>query len=226
MDRNVPCCRSLLPDERKRLEDLVKVFISEKRFEGCGGLAITDEIKVTIAAQACLLLLNLRHNYYENLVSILVYPRSFNVEQEEDGPGNTVEVTGGPVTGLSTSTGAVALSWTDTVHGAKRPADGANVVFHEFAHQLDQLDGAPEMDSASMYRDWARVLGAEHSRLLKELDAGAPSLFSDYDVVQPAEFFAFATELFFEKPGKLKQRHPGLYGQLRLYFRQDPAARK
>ncbi len=229
MGQNVSCCRCLHPDERKRLEDLIKVFISEKHFEGCKGLTVTDEIRVTVAAQACLLLLNLRHDYYERLVSILVYPESFDFEQEVRGEAGIVSVMNLPVAGLSSSGGAVALSWPDTVRGAKSPGDGTNVIFHEFAHQLDLLDdamnGAPLLDSAHMYRDWARVLGSEYQRLQQEVATGTPSLISAYGATKPAEFFAVVTELFFEKPAELQQQHPALYDEFRQYYRQDPAAR-
>jgi MtfA peptidase len=229
MDKHVPCCRCLHPDERKRLEELVKVFISEKHFEGCAGLIITDEIRVTIAAQACLLLLNIHHDYYEKLVSILVYPESFNFEQEERGLAGTVSVTNMPVSGLSSSTGAVVLSWPDTTQGAQNPEDGYNVVFHEFAHQLDQLDGAmngsPVLDRDVMYRDWAQVLGSEYKRLQDEVETGAPSMISDYGATKPAEFFAVVTELFFEKPSELQREHPALYEEFSKYYHQDPAER-
>lgn len=230
VDRSLPCVRCLHPDERRRLEDLIKVFVAEKNFEGCGGLEITEEMKVVIAAQACLLVLNLRHNYYERMSSILVYPDSFACEHAEPGPGGTVAVSTRPATGLSSSMGAVVLSWPDIVRGASQPDDGANVVFHEFAHQLDQLDdvmdGAPVLDSASMYRDWARVLGAEYRRLQAESGAGVPSIISDYGATRPAEFFAVVTELFFERPGDLLREHPELYDEFRQYYRQDPAARR
>ena len=229
LDRNVSCCRHLHPDERKRLEDLIKVFIGEKNFEGCGGLAVTDEIKVTIAAQACLLLLNINHDYYERLSSLLVYPESFDFEQEERGPADSVAVTNVQVSGLSSSGGAIALSWPDTVHGAANPDDGANVVFHEFAHQLDLLDdamnGAPVLARGSMYREWAEVLGSEYEHLREEAESGAPTLISAYGATKPAEFFAVVTELFFEKPLELRREHPALYEEFRRYYRQDPAAR-
>ena len=229
MDRNVPYCRSLDPAERRRLKDMIKVFVAEKNFEGCGGLAITDEIRVTIAAQACLLLLNLRHDYYERLSSILVYPESFEFEQAEPGPGGMASVVTRPVLGLSSPMGAVVLSWPDALRGGQGVADGVNVVLHEFAHQLDQLDdvmdGAPPLDSTAMYHDWARVLGREYQRLRDEVKAGAPSLISAYGATLPAEFFAVVTELFFEKPVDLRREHPDLYDEFRQYYRQDPAAR-
>jgi hypothetical protein len=210
---------------------LIKVFIAEKHFEGCGGMTVTDEIKVTIAAQACLLLLNIHHNYYERLVSILVYPESFNFEQEEQGlAAGTVSVINMPVSGLSSSCGVVVLSWPDTMAGARRPDDGMNVVFHEFAHQLDQLDGTmngtPTLDSASMYREWAQVLGSEYKRLQEEVETNRPSIISDYGATKPAEFFAVVTELFFERPVELRQQHPALYDEFRKYYRQDPAVQR
>jgi Mlc titration factor MtfA (ptsG expression regulator) len=229
VEANVPCCRGLHPDERTRLEQLIQVFISEKYFEGCGGMVVTDEVKVTIAAQACLLLLNLHHDYYERLASVLVYPESFLFEQKERVYTDTVSDGARPVAGLSSQNGAVVLSWPDTVQGARSTVDGYNVVFHEFAHQLDQLDGvadgAPPLERASLYRDWARVLGREYRRLQDEMESGTPSIISDYGATKPAEFFAVVTELFFEKPLELKRDHPELYEEFRQYFHQDPAGR-
>ena len=230
IEERVPYCGSLHSEEMERLQELIKVFIAEKHFEGCGGLVVTDTMKVMIAAQACLLLLNLHHNYYERLVSILIYPESFNFEQEERGPmAGTVTVTQLPVSGLSSSTGAVVLSWPDTIAGAARPHDGMNVVFHEFAHQLDQLndamDGAPALENASLYREWAQVLGEEYKRLQDEVLTNRPSLISDYGATKPAEFFAVVTELFFERPLELQHLHPALYEEFRQYYRQDPATR-
>ena len=228
--RNVPQCRGFAAEERRRLEDLIKVFIAEKHFEGCAGLAITDEIKVTIAAQACILLLNLHHNYYDRLVSIVVYPDSFVFEQDEAGLAGTVTSKRNAALGLSSTMGAVVLSWIDTLEGARNPGDGCNVVFHEFAHQLDQLDGAmdgaPPLDSGAAYREWARVLNAEFQQLHKALETDVPSLIRDYSATRPAEFFAVVTELFFEKPVELRQEYPELYEEFRLYFGQDPAARR
>jgi Mlc titration factor MtfA (ptsG expression regulator) len=229
IDRNVPYARRLHPDERQHLYDLVQVFIHEKNFEGCSGLILTDEIRVTIAAQACLLLLNLHHDYFERLVSILVYPDSFNFAQQEWGPAGTVTETSQPVMGLSSSIGAVVLSWPDTACGAQCPDDGVNVVFHEFAHQLDQLndamDGTPNLDSRALYREWAQVLGSEYKRLQAEVETGLPSLIGSYGATKPAEFFAVVTELFFEKPSEMQRQHPALYEEFKQYYHQDPSAR-
>ena len=230
IDRNVQIVRGLAPEERAHLQDLVKVFVAEKHFEGCGGLAITDEMKVTIAAQACLLLLNLRHDFYSRLVAILVYPEGFRFEQTAAGPGGTVLQTQVPVMGLSSTRGVVVLSWPDVQGGGRHSGDGNNVVLHEFAHQLDQLDGAmdgaPALDTAGHYREWAQVLGREYSRLQDSLAAGKGSIIGPYAATKPVEFFAVVTELFFERPRELRAQHPELYEEFRRYYRQDPAGRE
>mgnify|MGYP000879935006 CR=1 FL=1 len=228
--RNVPYVRALHTDERKHLEELIQIFIAEKNFEGCGGLEeVTDEMRVTIAAQACLLLLNLPLSYYDRLSSVLIYPEGFAYDRETSGETGIVTAERVPVSGLSSGGGAVALSWPDALAGSRHPGDGSNVILHEFAHQLDQLDdamdGAPALDTVAQYREWARVLGEEYARLRSEATLGIPSLISPYAATLPAEFFAVVTELFFERPRELKQQHPALYDELRQYYRQDPAAR-
>ena len=229
IDVYVPYCRMLNASERARLWNLIKVFMAEKNFEGCSGMVVSDEIKLTIAAQACLLLINLRHDYYEKLVSILVYPQGFTFEQREYGASGTITEEQIPVSGLSTSIGSIALSWPDTAGGARRPDDGVNVVLHEFAHQLDLLDsamdGAPVLNTRSMYGEWAKVLGNEFERLRSEVAQDIPSLINSYGATKPAEFFAVVTELFFEKPCELLREHPALYEEFKQYYGQDPVTR-
>ncbi len=229
IDQNVPYCQKLNSQERHKLWELVAVFIDEKNFEGCMGLAITDEIKLTIAAQACLLLLNLEHNFYEKLVTILVYPAGFEFNKESYESNGIVSEERLPVSGVSYSLGVISLSWSDTTHGARSPDDGSNVTLHEFAHQLDLLDnamnGAPILSSRSMYRDWARVLGSEFDELRNAVAEGKPSIISSYGATNPAEFFAVVTELFFERPVELKASHSALYEEFRQYYGQDPATR-
>ncbi len=227
--RNVPYVRALHPDERKRLDELIQIFIAEKHFEGCGGLTVTDEMRVTIAAQACLLLLNLPVSYYDRLSSVLVYPEGFAYDRETLGEAGLVTAEHVPVSGLSSSGGAIALSWPDALAGSLRPDDGVNVILHEFAHQLDQLDdvmdGAPALDAVAQYREWARVLSAEYARLQGETSVGIPEIIGPYAATQPAEFFAVVTELFFERPRELREQHPALYDEFRQYYRQDPETR-
>lgn len=229
MARDVPYLRTLAPDERRRLEALIQVFIGEKNFEGCGGLAVTDEMRVTVAAQACLLLLNLPDPYYDRLSSVLIYPAGFSYDREARSESGVVTAEQVPVCGLSSTGGAIALSWPDALSGSRASGDGSNVILHEFAHQLDQLDdamdGTPALGSAAQYREWARVLSAEYDRLRRQTALGIPDLISPYAATQPAEFFAVVTELFFERPRELLAFHPALYGELSHYYRQDPAAR-
>jgi MtfA peptidase len=229
IQRNVPFFEALQTDERERLQNLIKVFIHEKHFEGCGGLQLTDEIKVTVAAQACLLLLNLEHDYYEELVSILIYPAGFThlgISRDESGFVTEEEM---PVSGLSFNRGVVVLSWPDTVGGAQNTQDGHNVVFHEFAHQLDQLsgavNGAPLLENREQYRDWCQVLSREYRELQEDIHRRRPSIIREYGATAPAEFFAVVTEIFFEKPRQLREEHPQLYEEFRQYYRQDPAER-
>ncbi|MDA3926067.1 MAG: zinc-dependent peptidase [Kiritimatiellae bacterium] len=229
IDKNVPFFKELDAAEREHLEDLIKVFINEKNFEGCGGLEITDEIKVTVAAQACLLLLNLENNYYDQLVSILVYPSGINhkgMSRNNNGLITEEEV---PVSGLSSSGGVIVLSWTDTIGGSKNTEDGNNVVFHEFAHQLDLLsgavNGAPVLSSISEYRDWGRILTKEYKKLQTDVSKHRKSVIRPYGATAPAEFFAVVTEIFFEKPHQLKEDHPELYEEFKAYYHQNPAER-
>jgi Mlc titration factor MtfA (ptsG expression regulator) len=228
--RNVPYYRSLSKEEQTELDGLVQVFLNEKSFEGAGGLNMTDEIRVTIAAQACMLLLGRDTHFYPDLQSIIVYPHAFVSRTTHRGPDGTV--TEGPEArlGESWSRGAVVLSWDDVVRGASDIRDGHNVVFHEFAHQLDSeaggADGAPPLERRSMYVAWARVLGAEYASLIETIRRRQPTLINRYGATSPAEFFAVVTEFFFEKPVALRDQHPELYEQLRLFYHQDPAERR
>lgn len=229
--RNVPYYRLLPGGDRKELLGDVLVFLGEKRFEGCGGLEMTDEIRVTIAAQACILLLHRENSDYPRLESVLVYPRAYVARgvKRMDGAGmlrEGDEVRGGE----SWLRGAVVLSWDDVKKSARDVNGGHNVVFHEFAHQLDQesgaANGAPVLPRSSMYVAWARVLGREYGRLLKDVERHRRTDIDAYGATNPAEFFAVVTECFFEKPVELRERHPGLYKELKLFYRQDPATRR
>lgn len=217
----------LLPEsDRAELFGKMRVFLDEKAFEGCGGLELNEEIRVTVAAQACVLLLHRETEYYPDLDTILVYPHAYVATGKRFGPDGTV--TEGPSVrlGESWARGVVVLSWDDVMAGAADVHDGHNVVFHEFAHQLDNEsgpgDGAPALPRASMYVAWARVLGAEYQQLLSDVHRHRPNVLDPYGATNPAEFFAVATETFFEKPGALRRQHPELYEQLRGFYRQDP----
>ncbi len=228
IERNVPYCRALPQEHRRELEGLVQVFLDEKMFEGCGGLLITDEIRVTIAAFACILLLGRGTDIYPKLRSILVYPTSYVAPLSRRGPDGTVTEGMQPRSGESWSHGNVVVSWEDVLLCASFERTGRNVVLHEFAHQLDSEsgsdEGAPVLPEASMYAEWARVLGAEYRMLIDAAQLGRPTLLDKYGATSPAEFFAVATECFFERPAEMAISHPELYAQLKLFYRQDPAS--
>ncbi|MFH1680064.1 MAG: M90 family metallopeptidase [Candidatus Eisenbacteria bacterium] len=225
--RNVPYCARLSDEDRGELHGLIHVFLDEKRFEGAGGLEITEEIRLTIAAQACVLLLRRSTDIYPKLRSIIVYPRAYAAESKRRNPDGTVWNGVQVRLGESWSYGAVVLSWDDVLRGASDIHDGRNVVLHEFAHQLDQeatgSDGAPPLPERSMYIAWARVLGGEYEELIRSIESGKPTIIDGYGAASPAEFFAVVTEFFFERPRLLRSRYPNLYEQFRLFYRQDPA---
>jgi len=229
LENNVPYYANLSPADRTELHGLIQVFLAEKRFEGCGGLQITDEMRVTIAAQACVLLLHRDNDDYPLLRSILVYPHAYLARQAERLPGGIVLEGEQARLGEAWSSGSVILSWDDVVRGAADVHDGHNVVFHEFAHQLDNEagagDGAPRLPKRSMYLAWARVLGHDYEELVRSCARHKPDVLDAYGATNPAEFFAVASECFFEKPRQLRKRHPELYEQLRSFYRQDPAER-
>lgn len=224
---NVPYVAHLSDEDQTELQGLMQVFLDEKKFEGCDGLEITDEIRVTIAAQACVLLLHRDTNFYPKLQSILVYPHAYVAKGVR--PTDRNIMTEGPQARLGESWGhgSVVLSWDDVVRGASDIRDGHNVVFHEFAHQLDQENsvgpGAPTLARRSMYLAWARVLGHEYEALLDDLEHHRKTLIDPYGATNAAEFFAVVSELFFEKPKQLEKKHPELYEQLASFYQQDPS---
>jgi len=225
IEKNVPLYRRLSDSLKRELGGLIKVFLAEKYFEGCGGLEITDEIKVTIAAQACMLLLNRKTKYFPKLRTILVYPHTYVAKTISSGGGLVVE--GRSVRlGESWQSGPVVLAWDSVTGGTSNAADAQNVVIHEFAHQLDQedgaADGAPILEHRSRYRAWAEVLSAEYEALQKKKKSRGRSVMSKYGATNPAEFFAVATETFFEKPRQMQKRHPELYEELKDYYKLDP----
>ena len=225
LDKNIPYLNSLSGEDRSELESLVRVFLAEKSFEGCGGLTLTDEIKLTIAGQACLLLLHRETDIYPNVDSILVYPSAYRVPTEQY-DGLVVVQEDQTRLGESWQRGLVVLAWDHVLSGAAQPCDGQNVVLHEFAHQLDfeddASDGAPALATRAEYLAWARVMSREFRALCDADRAGTPIVLDRYGATNPAEFFAVATEAFFERPRVLRARHPELYAEFAHFFRQDP----
>jgi len=225
--RNLHVFSRLSAADQAELLGHTQVFLAEKHFEGAGGLELTDEIRVTIAGQACLLLLHRETDYYPELITIIVYPSGYTAredrhigggiweEGDEDRLGHT---------GLRLS--ALVLAWDAVRHGAAAPTDGANLVLHEFAHQLDfenqSSDGTPALETRGDYMAWARVMSAEFNALRYATEAGVPTLLDEYGATNPAEFFAVITETFFERPRALQKRHPRLYAELARFYHQDP----
>ena len=229
LERNVPLFSRLPASDREELLGLVKVFIAEKHWEGCGGLELTDEIRVTIAAQACVLLLHRDHDFYPRVTSILVYPSAYVAREERSIGGGIWEEGDEERLGHTHERmGVIVLAWDAALHGSRIWNDGPNVVLHEFAHQLDfenaSTDGTPLLDSRQQYISWARVLGAEYEQLRRIEASGGDSFLDTYGASNPAEFFAVVTEFFFERPAELQLRHPSLYEELRKFYRQDPAS--
>jgi len=225
--RNIPRYKHLSPQDREELNGHIQVFLAEKRFEGAAGLTMTDEIRVTIAAQACMLLLHRRTDYYPGLSSIIVYPHEYVARHTERASGGLVREGPQVRLGESSPRGAVVLSWDHVRAGASDVHDCRNVVFHEFAHQLDaedgRVDGAPPLPQRSMYIAWARIWGQEYESLREKAARGNRTLLDRYGATNPAEFFAVATECFFQRPKRMKTEHPELYEELKAYYRQDPA---
>ena len=223
--RNVHVVRGLTADERARLERLMGIFLKDVHFEGCGGLDVTDDMKVEIAAEACLLLVNLRFPWYPKLRRVLVYPDTFVAKPM---PGATTERDKSPLLGEAWTNGSVVLSWRSASESLRRSADGQNVVLHEFAHELDagdgQMDGVPPLEGTDL-ATWAYVLHHHYARLLRFARRGKPSTLDRYGATDEAEFFAVATEAFFERPEVLKREEPELYEALVQVYHQDPASR-
>jgi Mlc titration factor MtfA (ptsG expression regulator) len=228
VERRVPYVRLLPPGLRSQLERNIQVFVDEKKFIGCAGFEISDEVRVTIAAQACLLLFNRRGGYYPGLHQILVYPGAFVIERLRAEPSGVLQEERHALAGESWTQGQVIVSWEDAVEGAAIVNDGRNVVIHEFAHQLDQqkgyANGAPWLGRRDRYERWSRVMSAEFARLQYAAATQSPSLLSYYGASNPAEFFAVASEVFFEQPREMAAMHPELYGELRTFYGIDPAA--
>ena len=225
LKRNLPLYSLLPPELQKQLHGHIHVFLHDKQFIGCAGLEITDEIRLTIAAQACMLLLNRETGYYPLRSTILVYPDTY-VADETVSDGLVVTRQKKARMGESWRRGPVVLSWEDVRHGASDAGDGDNVVLHEFAHQLDQhysaAAGAPLLASRSAYSAWGQVFSKEYELLRMKTAKGRKSVMDSYGATNPAEFFAVATETFFEKPGQLKSKHPELYEELYSFYRVNP----
>lgn len=226
--RRVPAFARLPAALQLQLKKQIQVFLAEKEFIGCQGQAINDEVRVTIAAQACMLLLGRPEHHYPSLRQVLVYPGAFRIQREHTSEDGVVQSRRDVLVGESWEQGQVILSWDDVLHGAADPHDGWNVVLHEFAHQLDSesglTNGAPDLGSAQRYARWSRVMQAAYDRLCEAVDRGLDTFLDPYAATDPAEFFAVITETFFEQGPDLRLEHPDLYAELKAFYQVDPAS--
>lgn len=212
--------------EQQRLEGLAAVFVHEKNWEGCGGLEMTDEIKLTIAAQMALVTLGLPGEYFDRVLSVLVYPDAYRVPDEQSAGGMVV---GGESTRLGEAwhRGPVVLSWKQAQRAGESRYGGRSIVAHEFSHQLDMLngrnaDGVPPMPDNETAEHWVATLDAAHRRLRRDCRRGFDPLMDCYGATNRSEFLAVGSEVFFQWPARIAEREPELYAALRGYYGQDP----
>ncbi len=225
----VPLFHRLNEVDQVELMWRIQVFVREKQFEGCGGLEMSDELRVTIAGHGCLLLLHRDVDFYPLLYSVLVYPSAFlvPVNQQSDEIGGVVHEGSDLLCGEAWPTGAIVLAWDEVCRASSDDHDGTNVAIHEFAHLLDMeggaADGTPILGNSDDYSRWAEVLSAEYRHLRRANRRGRRTVLDQYGTEDPAEFFAVVTETFFENPIEMKLRHPSLYQTLMAFYRQDPS---
>lgn len=226
IENNLPIYSQLSPSDRQRLQGYIQVFLAEKQFIGCNGLQVTEEMKLSIAAVACLLLLNERGEYFPKLRSILIYPSTYFATETTRNGNYIVEEKRVARLGESWTNDQLVLSWEQVQHDTRNWQDGHNVVLHEFTHQLDQEDGkaegVPILPRRSDYPIWSQVMTEAYQQLCQDAQRGVKTAMDSYGTTNPAEFFAVATETFFEKPRQLQQQHPALYQMLQNYYQINP----
>ncbi|HEB61377.1 MAG TPA: zinc-dependent peptidase [Phycisphaeraceae bacterium] len=229
IEKSWPYYRLLQDDEQKRLLGHVHVLMHEKKFEGCAGLEINDEIRLSILMQAALLILNNPGGYFRILRSILVYPQDYLAPVTTRQPDGSVSERTDHRLGESWEHGLLVLSWRDVKNDISSITDGHNVVLHEFAHQLDsedgRTDGLPVLADTRALKQWQKIMMHEYRSLQEKVRRHEPDVINPYGATNPAEFFAVATETFFEHPLDLLTMRPVLYEQLQQFYKQDTAAR-
>ena len=221
-----PVWNLLDADERERLEDLVRLFLADVRFEAAQGFAVDDEKRLLVAAQASLIALELPDDVYRSVTSVILHPRTVVLHGARHvGTGPLVSDAPMPISGQAHIKGPVVLAWSTVAYEARHPETGQNVVYHEFAHQLDMLDGSidgtPPLSDPALRSRWVDVCTAE----LRSLRRGDDHVLREYAATDPGEFFAVATETFFTRPIAVRDAAPALYEVLRDFYLQDPAAR-
>jgi MtfA peptidase len=221
----VPLARKLPPELRATFEGKINAFLNQIEFTGCNGLEVTEEMRLSIAAQACLLVVN-TDTWYDHLSTILIYPGAFKSRQTRH-EGYVVTERETVRTGESWSRGPVVLSWAHSQQGALNDHDGHNVVLHEFAHQIDDLsghtDGVPNLAADQSFAKWRHSFVTAYEQHVQHVEAGRKTVFDPYGAEGQEEFFAVAVEAFFETPQEVKRLEPAVYAELALLFRLDPA---
>ncbi|MBI5462769.1 MAG: zinc-dependent peptidase [Gammaproteobacteria bacterium] len=222
----VPLYNRLPPALREQVHGHIRVLLAEKDFHGAGGLVVTDAMRLVIAAQAALLLLNRSGDAFPELYSIVLHPAAFVVNRESWDAAGLHHRERQVLSGESWSTGQLVLSWDDSLAGGMTCGDGYNVVLHEFAHQLDlgsgDMDGTPRLDSRAERQAWAAAFAPAYTEHCARVEAGTDTWLDPYAATSPAEFFAVLTEAFFELPEELAAEYPAVYACLRDYYRVDP----
>jgi Mlc titration factor MtfA (ptsG expression regulator) len=209
-----------------QLKHHIKQFLHQKTFVGCAGLIVTDEMRIVIAAKACLLLLNRPSTVYEKLTQILIYPSAFLVPQKQHDANGLVSETTDVLAGQSWSDGRVILAWDEVLKNRQQMEEGHDVILHEFAHQLDSEDGVhdgtPVLGLRSAYAVWSKVMQMEFESLRISAQQGELTLIDPYGAQNPAEFFAVVTEAFYMRSEALAHYHPALFQLLKNYYKVDP----
>ncbi len=226
LERDVPLFRRLPEADRDELRGHVQVFLAEKRFEGAAGFDVTDDVRLAIAAQACVLLLHRETDYFPGLSSIIVYPGEYVARLQDRDENGVVWEEDEERAGESWSLGSLVLSWKDVLDDRSDPSTDLNVVLHEFAHQLDaekgDMNGFPPIADPTLREEWSEALLDAYEDLARQADAGRNTALDPYGAEDPSEFFAVATETFFQQPRRLQAVYPRVYAALARYFAQDP----
>ena len=226
---HLPFLRGLSGDETRRLRELAILFLAEKQITPVRGLVLSDDDRVEIALQACLPVLELGLDWYDGWVGIVVHPSDFHVQRSETGEDGVVHEWHDDLAGESWPGGPVVLSWEALDDSGSVPEGGANVVIHEFAHKLDMMageaDGVPPQPSAAAREQWIAVFDAAFDRFCSQIEAGRETFLDPYAAEHEAEFFAVASEAFFESPHALRRDFPELYDRFMGFYRQDPSKR-
>ena len=219
----LPFLRGLATEELARLRELSLLFLSDKEMHAAGGLELSDEMRLSIAVQACLPVLNLGLEWYQGWIGVIVYPGEFRVHKEEADAHGVVHSIDADLSGEAWPGGPVVLSWRD----ANSAQAGYNVVIHEFAHKLHMLrgddEGFPEPPAGVDAAAWRGDLEQAYTRFCAQVDSGIPTIIDAYAAEHPAEFFAVTSETFFTDSGILARDYRELYQRLAQFYRQDPA---